>query len=62
MAITDVTVHPKDGGFVVAFGDQSGNGIAVTLYTAASPGLTSFWKRSWRKALKIRSRQAIRFR
>ncbi|KQV10848.1 hypothetical protein ASC97_16195 [Rhizobium sp. Root1203] len=41
MAITDVTVHPKDGGFVVAFGDQSGNGIAVTLYAAASPGLTS---------------------
>jgi hypothetical protein len=41
MAITDVTVDPKDGGFVVAFSDQSGNSIAVTLYTAASPGLTS---------------------
>ncbi|KQV83798.1 hypothetical protein [Rhizobium sp. Root1220] len=41
MAISDVTVRPKNGGFVVAFGDQSGNGIEVTLYTAASPGLTN---------------------
>ncbi len=41
MAITDVTVHPKDGSFVVIFTDQSGNNISVTLYAAASPGLTS---------------------
>ena len=41
MTITDVTVHPKDGCFVVIFTDQSGNNISVTLYAAASPGLTS---------------------
>jgi hypothetical protein len=41
MAITDTTVHPKDGGFAVIFGDDTGNSISVTLYKAASPDLTS---------------------
>jgi hypothetical protein len=40
MAITDVNVRPKKGGFVVSFADPSGNDVAVTLYAAASPGLT----------------------
>ncbi|CAN7432664.1 hypothetical protein [Rhizobium sp. LjRoot258] len=41
MAITDVTVHPKESSFVVIFTEQSGNSISVTLYAAASPGLTN---------------------
>ena len=40
MTITDITVHPKEGGFLVQFGDKVGNGISVTLYAAAMPGLT----------------------
>lgn len=40
MTITDITVNARDGGFVVEFGDRTGNSIAVTLYNAATPGLT----------------------
>jgi hypothetical protein len=40
MTITDITVSARDGGFVVAFGDKTGNAISVTLYTVATPGLT----------------------
>ena len=41
MTISDITVHQKDGGFLVAFSDQAGDRIEVTLYTVASPGLTA---------------------
>ncbi|MBO9125329.1 MULTISPECIES: hypothetical protein [unclassified Rhizobium] len=40
MTITDITVNSREGGFVVMFGDKTGNSIAVTLYNAATPGLT----------------------